>query len=60
MSETSTLTQTQSHPVVADSEAEKVERALIDQSASAPVLFLYSSAVLWLLASDRARRAGHH
>ena len=51
MSETSTITQKQGHPVVADSEVEKVERALIDQSTSAPVLFLYSSAVLWLLAS---------
>ncbi|HWB58257.1 MAG TPA: cbb3-type cytochrome c oxidase subunit I [Chthoniobacteraceae bacterium] len=51
MSLTSTLEQPQGRPVVTDSEVEKVERALIDQSASAPLLFLYSSAVLWLLAS---------
>lgn len=36
---------------VSESEIEKVERALIDESAGAPVLFLYSSAVLWLLAA---------
>lgn len=51
MSETSITDQIHGQPVITDSEIEKVERALIDQSTGAPVLFLYSSAVLWLLAS---------
>lgn len=51
MSETTTIERTDGQPAVTETEVEKVERALIDQSAEAPVLFLYSSAVLWLLAS---------
>ena len=51
MSETSTTDQVSGRSTVSDGEIEKVERALIDQSAEAPVLFLYSSAILWLLAS---------
>ena len=51
MSETSITDQAHGQPIISDSEIEKVERALIDQSAKTPVLFLYSSAILWLLAS---------
>lgn len=36
---------------VSESEIEKVERVLIDQSVQVPVLFFYSSAILWLLAA---------
>jgi cytochrome c oxidase cbb3-type subunit 1 len=50
MSDTLTHDQVAGSPVVSDSEIEKVERALIDESAQAPLLFLYTSAVLWLLA----------
>jgi cytochrome c oxidase cbb3-type subunit 1 len=51
MSETFTKDQIHGQPAISDSEIEKVERALIDQSAKTPVLFLYSSAILWLLAA---------
>lgn len=37
---------------VSKNEIDKVDRALIDQSAESPLLFLYTSAILWLLASS--------
>lgn len=46
-----TATEPNTGQPIADSEIVKVERALIDQSAKTPLLFLYSSAILWLLAS---------
>ncbi|MGB8355460.1 MAG: cbb3-type cytochrome c oxidase subunit I [Chthoniobacteraceae bacterium] len=49
MSDTLTQTPISASPSVSDSEIHKVERALIDQSAQTPLLFLYSSAILWLL-----------
>ena len=51
MSDTLTQDQLSASPSVSESEIQKVERALIDQSAQAPLLFLYSSAILWLLAA---------
>jgi len=51
MSDILTQDQTTASAPVSDTEIVKVERALIDQSAQAPLLFLYTSAILWLLTS---------
>jgi cytochrome c oxidase cbb3-type subunit I len=51
MSETLTQGQTTAVPAVSESDIEKVERVLIDQSVQVPVLFFYTSAILWLLAA---------
>lgn len=51
MSDILTQSPVSASPALSENEIEKVERALIDQSAQLPVLFFYTSAILWLLAS---------
>lgn len=51
MSDILTKSPVSTSPEVSANEIEKVDRALIDQSAELPVLFFYTSAILWLLAA---------